>query len=287
MSDLRRILWLASYPKSGNTWMRSLLAQYFMPPGKAPDINNLRQFTTGDTRTDFFDRAAGGTYRGSSLEDWARVRPHALRLIAGSKSGLHFVKTHCKPVVYLNTHLIPPDVTAGAIYVLRNPFDVAPSFARHAAAPIDDAIERMCNPDTIMGTDKGIYDALGRWDEHVTAWTSAEGLKRFVVRYEDLHSKPAKVITELLKFMGQKADRPRLARAIKAASFAALKKQEEKLGFGEKPAAMESFFAKGQAGAWRTDLTPAQVGRLRMEFNGVLQKWYPELIKETEEFAKS
>ena len=92
-ADLRRIIWLASYPKSGNTWMRSLLAHYFMPKGQAPDINHLRQFTTGDTRTDFFDRAAGGKYTGTSVEEWMRVRGPALRLIAASKPDHHFVKT--------------------------------------------------------------------------------------------------------------------------------------------------------------------------------------------------
>ncbi len=287
MSNLRRILWLASYPKSGNTWMRSLLAHYFMPPGKAPDINNLRQFTTGDTRTDFFDKAAGGKYEGKTLQDWARVRQVALRHIAASKPNRHFVKTHCKPVIFLDTHLIPPEVTAGAIYIIRSPFDVVPSFARHVSASIDDTIDRVCNPDTIMGTENGIYDALGRWDEHVTAWTTAPGLPRYVVRYEDMLDKPAKVFNGLLDFLGAKPDRPKLARAIKATSFDAMKKQEEKLGFGERPVGMQSFFAKGRAGAWREDLTPAQVGRIREEFGPTLETWYPELIEEVDEFARA
>ncbi|WP_338550979.1 sulfotransferase domain-containing protein [Roseovarius phycicola] len=287
MADFRRILWLASYPKSGNTWMRSLLAHYFMPPGKAPDINNLRQFTTGDTRTDFFDRAAGGKYEGKGLEDWAKMRPKALRFIAASKNAKHFVKTHCKPVIYLDTHLIPPEVTAGAIYIMRSPFDVVPSFARHVSVDIDEAIDRMCNPDTIMGTDNGIFDALGRWDEHVTAWTTAPGLPRYVVRYEDMLDKPAKVLNGLLEFLAVKPDRPKLARAIKATSFEAMKKQEEKLGFGEKPAGMKSFFAKGRAGGWREDLTPQQVGRIRTEFASTLETWYPELLEEADAFAKA
>jgi len=287
MNDLRRIIWLASYPKSGNTWMRSLLAHYFMPPGKAPDINNLRQFTTADVRQDFFDAAAGKPFRGSTLADWAQVRPKALRLIAASKPGTHFVKTHCKPVNYMNTDLIPPEVTAGAIYIIRNPFDLAPSFARHVSTDMDTAIDRMSNPDTIMGTETGIYDALGRWDEHVTAWTSAPGLPRFVARYEDMLEKPAKVMQKLLNFLSVKPDSPKLARAIKATAFDAMKKQEEEHGFRERPKGMQSFFAKGRAGVWREDLTPAQVARIREAFLPVLEEWYPELLKETEDFAKA
>jgi len=285
MTDLRRIIWLASYPKSGNTWMRSLLAHYFMPPGQAPDINNLRRFTTADVRQDFFDAANGGPFSGEGLEDWLRVRPKALRLIAGSKRGTHFVKTHCQAVRFQGQDLIPPEVTAGAVYVLRNPFDLAPSFARHQSADIDTAIDRLMNPDTIMGTDTGIFDAMGRWDDHVHAWTAAPGLPRHVVRYEDLLDKPARVMRGLLDFLSVKPDSAKLARAVKATTFEALKKQEETQGFLEKPDGMQAFFARGQAGVWRDDLTPQQVGRIRAAFLPTLERWYPEMLDETARFA--
>ena len=287
MNNLNRIIWLASFPKSGNTWIRSLLAHYFSPLGKAPDINNLRQFTTADVRQDFYDKAAGGKYSGRSVEDWIKVRPQALRLIAASKPGTHFVKTHCQPVVYLGTHLIPPEVTVGAIYIVRNPFDVAQSFARHVSEDIDTAIDRMSNPDNFMGTDTGVFDALGRWDDHVTAWTSAEGLPRYVLRYEDMLDKPAKVVQGVLDFMSVKVDRPKLAKAISATRFDKLKKHEEKHGFRERPDGMQSFFAKGKSGSWRKDLTLEQVARLHDEFGDILLKWYPELHKETANFANS
>jgi len=286
MSDLQRIIWLASYPKSGNTWMRSLLAHYFMPAGQAPDINNLRQFTTGDTRQDFFDAANGAPFRGQGLEDWMRVRGPALRLIAASKPDHHFVKTHCQTIRVFDQDVIPPEVTAAAIYLIRNPFDLAPSFARHQSADIDTAVDRMCNPETLMGSATGIYDVLGRWDDHITAWTSAPGLPRHVIRYEDMLARPAETIRTMLeKFFKVRVDSPKLARAIKATEFSQMKKQEETHGFFEKPTGMESFFAKGQAGVWREDLTPAQVGRIREEFRPVLEKWYPEMLDETERFA--
>ncbi|QFT93650.1 Sulfotransferase domain protein [Roseovarius sp. THAF9] len=287
MSDLRRIIWLASFPKSGNTWLRSLLAHYFMPPGMAPDINNLRQFTTADIRQDFFDAANGGPFRGMSVDDWLRVRTKALHMIAGAKPGKHFVKTHCTPIRLGNVDLIPPSVTAGALYIMRNPFDVAPSFARHTSVSLDEAIAKMCDPENVMGTESGILDALGRWDDHVTRWATVPGMPRHLVRYEDLLDKPAKSMERLLDFLSVKPDRPKLAKAIKATSFEAMKKQEEKHGFTERPEGMKSFFAKGKAGGWKDDLTPAQVGRIREEFAPVLERWYPEMLDETAEFAKS
>lgn len=287
MVNLRRIIWLASYPKSGNTWVRSLLAHYFMPPSEAPDINNLRRFTTADVRQDFFDRAVGHPYKGSSVEQWLRVRPQALRLIAESKPGQHFVKTHCPPIVVSNTHLIPPEVTAGAIYVLRNPFDVVPSFARHTSASIDEAIDRVCNTETVMGTETGIYDVLGRWDDHVMRWTSAPGLPLHLVRYEDLLAKPAKAMQAMLKMLSVKPESQKIARAVKATRFETMKKQEQKDGFRERPDHMESFFARGKAGGWREDLTPEQVARIRSEFEPVLRTFYPEVLEETAAFTSS
>jgi hypothetical protein len=286
MTDLRRIIWLASYPKSGNTWMRSLLAHYFMPKGQAPDINNLRQFTTGDIRQDFFDRAAGRPFRAETYEQWMAVRPTALRMIAASKPSHHFVKTHCQPIRILGKDVIPAEVTAAAVYIMRNPFDLAPSFARHQSCDLDMAITRMMDPDMSTGSDTGIFETLGRWDDHVKTWTTAPGLPRHVIRYEDLLTDATGVMTALLeKFLRVKVDKSKLDYAIGETSFDALKRQESEKGFSERPPHMQAFFAKGQAGVWRDDLTPAQVARLREAFLPVLEKWYPEMLDETAEFA--
>ena len=177
MNDLRRIIWLASFPKSGNTWVRVLLANYFMPKTSAPDINSLSKFTTGDIRKDFFDRALGRPYSASSIEEWLQVRQKALRLIAASKPNHHFVKTHCQTTRMYDLDVIPPEVTAAAVYVMRNPFDLAPSFARHQSADIDTTIDYMCSDEEHhVDQDTGMYEPLGRWDDHVNAWTAAPGL---------------------------------------------------------------------------------------------------------------
>ena len=284
---MRRIIWLASFPKSGNTWIRVLLANYFMPKSKAPDINSLNQFTTGDIRKDFFDRALGRPYQGKSIEEWLEVRQKALRLIALSKPNHHFVKTHCTTVRMHDMDIIPPEVTAAAVYVMRNPFDLAPSFARHQSSDVDSTIERMCSTTNIMATTTGLFEPLGRWDDHVNSWTMAPGLPLHVIRYEDMQANAGKVVSGMLeKFMRVKVDRPKLAYAVKAASFKSLQKQEKEIGFAEKPATMKSFFAKGKSGSWREDLTPEQVGRIRDAFGETLQKWYPEMMDETEKFAQ-
>lgn len=287
MNDLQRIIWLASFPKSGNTWVRTFLANYFQPSGKAIDINSLRQFTTADVRQDFFDRAVGGPFRGKTVSDWIKVRPKAMRLIAASKSGHHFVKTHCQVGKVESIDLIPPQVTAAAIYIIRNPFDVAPSYARHMALNIDAALDRMTNRLAVHAKASGIMEITGRWDDHISGWTGAPGLPLHVMRYEDMLANTDKAYRDLFKFLRVPVDKAQMRRTLKATSFQALQKQEREAGFGEKPPEMKQFFARGAAGGWREDLTPAQVARIRSEFLPMLKKWYPEMLDETRDFVTS
>lgn len=282
---LQRIIWLASFPKSGNTWIRSFLANYFQPAGRTLDINNLRQFTTADVRQDFFDRANGAPFRGETVEDWLRVRPKALRLIAASKPGHHFVKTHCQIMKIQGVDLIMPEVTAAAIYLIRNPFDVAPSYARHLSVGIDAAIERMLSPTSTHANPGRILEITGRWDDHVRSWTGAPGLPLHVMRYEDMAADPERAFRALLGFLKAPGGDGRLRRAIRLTSFESLRKQEERDGFRERPQGMERFFVRGRPGGWREELSPAQVAKLRAGFVPTLEKWYPELVDETREFA--
>jgi len=285
MNGLRRIVWLASFPKSGNTWLRTFLANYFQPPGQALDINSLRRFTTSDVRQDFFDWAHGKPFRAETIEEWLRVRPKALRLIASSKSGHHFVKTHCQIARIGEIDLIPSEVTAAAVYVLRNPFDIAPSYARHLSLDIDAAISRMTDPTATHANPNRVMEMIGRWDDHVRSWAEAPGLPLHVVRYEDLLADTERAFRALLGFLRIDASDGQLRRTIRATSFEALQRQEREIGFLERPPGMEQFFARGTAGGWHEDLTPAQVARLRAEFLPVIEKWYPEMLRETEEFA--
>jgi len=284
--NLQRIIWLASFPKSGNTWARSFLANYFQPPGKTIDINSLRQFTTADVRQDFFDRANGAPYRGRDMADWIRVRPKALRLIAGAKEGHHFVKTHCQVMTYAGTPLIPPEVTAAAVYMVRNPFDVAPSYARHTAVDIDTVIDRMSDPTATNGGSTGIMEIVGRWDDHIRSWTEAPGLPLHVMRYEDMLANAEKAYRGLLGFLRVPVDKLQMQRTLAATSFRAMQRQERDKGFRERPEGMAQFFATGAAGGWRDALSPAQVARLRDAFLPALEKWYPEMLDETAAFAE-
>ncbi len=276
--NLQRIIWLSSFPKSGNTWTRAFLGNYLAPKGSKLTINQLNTFTTGDVRQDFWDAAWGGPYQGQNLDTCIAQRPKVLRLIAGSKPNMHFVKTHTRIDRINGDDLIPPDVTAAAIYIIRNPFDVALSLARHISKPVDEAIDRMSDVMAITASDTGIAEILGRWDDHVQSWRDAHGLPLFFMRYEDMAAQTEPTFRRLLDYLKIPVNDGQLRRAIRNSSFKEMQKQEAREGFGERPDGMDRFFQSGKAGGWERELTAAQVQRIATEFDGTIRKHYPEYL---------
>jgi hypothetical protein len=282
----RRIIWLASFHKSGNTWLRAFLANYFAPKGAPVGINKLFDEVVSDVRQDFFDQVAGVPFQGRSFDDSIALRPKVQRLIAAAKPGHQFVKTHSKIARIGPVDLILPEVTAAAIYIIRNPFDLAPSYARHSNVPIDRSIENMCDAKALTASKTQIFEVLGRWDDHVASWTGSRGLDLHVMRYEDMAADPERAFRALLGFLRVRVGDGKLRRSIRSASFDSLQGQEARQGFRERPGAMQRFFVRGKPGGWREELTPAQVARIRAEFLPALERWYPEMLAETETAAR-
>ena len=285
MQDLRRIVWLASFPKSGNTWMRALLGNYLVAGAEPLDINSLNRFALGDTQQKVYDHVAGRSFKARDFNDWLQLRGPVLRSIAASQPAHQFMKTHCRIDRVGQYDLIPPELTAAAVYILRNPFDVVPSYARHLSLDIDATIGMMTNKDAISATSTGILEVIGRWDDHLHSWLEAPRLVRHALRYEDLIADTEKTVRGLLGFLQIPVRDGDLRRAIRASSFRNLQKQEQEKGFTERPQGMAQFFASGRAGGWREALTPAQVARIRTEFLPTLERYYPELLNETAEVA--
>jgi hypothetical protein len=286
MRPSQNIVWLASYHKSGNTWTRAFLANYFAPKGTKISINQLMSITTTDVRQDWYDKAAGKPFVGDTFDDSILLRPKVQRMISASAAGQNqFVKTHSKLDRVGPIDLILPEVTAAAICVIRNPFDIAPSYARHSVKPIDTAIENMCDPKALTASDTNIFEVLGRWDDHIESWMSAPGLPRHLMRYEDMLADTEKAFRSLLNFLRTPINDGQLRRAIRESSFKSLQKQEKEKGFRERPDGMETFFVSGKVGGWRDALSPAQVARIREAFLPTIEKYWPEMLEETADMA--
>ena len=258
-----KIIWLASYPKSGNTWIRAFLHNLLRDPPEGYDINRITDFTIADSDVRWFEPFIGRPPGDWTREEVAGVRPRVHAAMTKAFPDSVFVKTHNALVEDRYGPLITLPLTAGAIYMVRNPLDVVVSYAHHLARPLDDVIELLNSPDTgNPNTERTVYQILRDWTEHVLSWTAHPSPALHVLRYEDLLEAPELHFGKLTRFLGLKPPPERLARAIRRASFGELKAREEAAGFAERSPLADRFFRQGEAGQWRKTLSAAQVNRI-------------------------
>lgn len=259
------IIWLASYPKSGNTWLRAFLANLLHGGDRPVPLNSLPDFVFGDGFLVHYGQLAGKPAESLSHDEIMALRPRLHAWLARARAPDDvFVKTHSALLVADGVPLITPDATAGAVYVVRNPFDVAVSFAHHYQVSLERAVEALCDPEYVLPPSGGQgAQVIADWTTHYRSWTTAPGLTRHVVRYEDMARAPESTFTALAQFLGLEADRARLDRAIRFSAFDELAAQERREGFVEaRPDKRAPFFRRGRVGGWREVLTREQVARL-------------------------
>lgn len=259
------IIWLASYPKSGNTWLRAFLANFISGSAEPVPINDLPNFVLGDGFLIHYEQLTGKAADDLSEEELTRLRPRLHEWLAVSRPPNDvFVKTHNALVLADGVPLITPHATAGAIYVVRNPFDVAVSFAHHYQIPYQRAVDALCDKEYVLPPSGGqVTQVLCDWSGHYRSWTSVSGLTRHVMRYEDMKRSPQKAFRGLIKFLGLPQDKARLAKAIRFSSFDQLASQERRTDFVEaRPDKATRFFRRGKVGGWREVLSAEQTDQL-------------------------
>ncbi len=270
----KSIVWLASYPKSGNTWLRVFLTNYLLNAKEPVPINKVAGFGMGDSMGETYHRVAGRRIDFTDIPLTLRLRDRVLRGIVANNADVNFVKTHNARVAPEGVALIPDQYTRSAIYILRNPLDMVLSYARHYGISPEEATGRITHPDNANLPTKGtVAQFLGSWAGHVKSWTSYAPWPRLLLRYEDMLDAPEVEFAKALGHLGVPVDEERLARAIRFSSFDELQKQEESSGFIERPQQSEKFFGKGQKDQWKTDLDPALAEMIREKMGETMKRY--------------
>ncbi|MEM9783750.1 MAG: sulfotransferase domain-containing protein, partial [Pseudomonadota bacterium] len=190
------------------------------------------------------------------------LRQRVLDAMAGSGAKVNFVKTHNARTKAFGIDLIPDHITRSAVYILRHPFDVAMSYARHYAVTPDQALQAMTKPTHVIAGDRAaVPQYLGVWAEHVRSWSRARGFPVLIIRYEDMLRDPRVVFAKVLEHLGFSVDVERLERAVVFSSFDELKRQEDATGFIEQSANGGAFFHSGGAGTWQGAIEAAAAAR--------------------------
>ncbi|MEO8558920.1 MAG: sulfotransferase domain-containing protein [Rhodospirillales bacterium] len=284
------IIWLASYPKSGNTWLRAFLHNFMRNATQPIEPNRLNELTLGDGQERFFlSFTAGRPTVELSLQEIANLRSRVQGGLAASSPDSVFVKTHNWLGADHGVPCIDMRYTAGAIYVVRNPLDVVLSLADHFGLSIDQAILQM--EDTAARTANMVHrvpDVMSSWSNHVRSWTQEPNPRLHVMRYEDMLAQPVSAFVKLAQFLElPQASRDRIERAIEFSSFDTLQKMESSKGFVERSSHSPRFFRRGKSGQWQEALTAEQVRRLTASHQSQMQRfgYWPLTPAERRKFA--
>lgn len=267
-----RTVWLASFPKSGNTWVRAIITAL----GVDPHLFGVNSLGAGLTPHHLWSAAFhfGLDPRWFDRSELDQLRRQLVVTVDRSRGGPghdapFFRKTH--EVFRLGSpgaEPFPLDATRAAVLVVRDPRDVACAYAPFFGLDIDSAIDAMA---TASGNTRGspawgiTAQPWGTWSTHVRSWLDADvPFPVHVVRYEDLHTDTVGTLAPVLEAVGLECTREQLAEAVESTGFERLQALESSQGFRESSPHAEKFFRQGRAGGWRDELTPHQVATIEL-----------------------
>lgn len=261
------LVWLASFPKSGNTWFRILLANLAAGDGGPADINALDRDGGIAGSRDTFEAA---TLLDSSLmphDDIDALRPRVYDGLARDTVGLCWMKVHDAYTHLPGGEPLLGSAARAAVYLVRDPRDVAVSLAYHNSTSIDAAIALLNDPGGALcggsaGPDSQLRQKLGGWSGHVASWLDQRSIPVHVTRYEDLKADTPAAFGAALEFVGDDAGSTDIERAVRHGDFQALQRREREAGFAERKPGASPFFRAGRAGAWREILSARQRTRI-------------------------
>jgi aryl sulfotransferase len=262
------IIWLASYPKSGNTWFRILVANLKSGRSEPVRINALE-----DSGRDLLSRGPFDeiTLIESGLlsdDEVDSLRPSVCAALSIAIPTNSWVKIHdAWRYVGDGEPMVSSGTGRAAIYIVRDPRDVAVSLAHHNGKSLDSAIDFMNTPRAALGRSGSrqspqLVQELGDWSSHVSSWLDQRDLPVHLVTYEALREDTFAVFKRALDFAGESFTDAGVERAVRNSDFSELREQESRDGFRERLSTTAPFFRRGEPGEWREQLTSAQVHRL-------------------------
>ena len=194
----KKIFWIASFPKSGNTLIRAILSSLFFSENGKFSFDLLEKIKQLETASilKFIENISFNDY--NNLSDLKILSRYFLKIQDNIIENLEdndacFIKTHSSLFKFFGNEFTNESKTLGLIYVVRDPRDIAISLSHHMNTGIDETIEFMLNKQASLvysGTENlkaNIKPPLmiGSWDLHLKSWSSINAPK-LLIKYEDL-----------------------------------------------------------------------------------------------------
>ncbi len=261
------IIWIASYPKSGNTWIRALITSYLYSDMGEFNFNLLRQIPKF-TQEKFI----------SPIVNLEELKKDPLKISEYWKSAqsrinldnqTKFLKTHNACISYQSKWFTDESNSMGYIYIVRDPRAVVCSLASHAKISMEKAVDDLINPNQVgYNGPHNLAEISSSWKINYLSWKKEKKFKGIVVKYEDLIDNTErefrKILIYLKKIKKIEIEDERIKKTILSCHFSNLSKMENDNGFEESTDA--KFFRKGRKDSWKKDLNKNLIQKIEKNF---------------------
>ena len=271
---MQKIIWISSYPKSGNTWIMFLIANYFFNIErkdnfeivnkniiKFPPASLIKKFTTKKELIE-------NPYNISKY--WLKAQEQAKIM----KGNVVFLKNHNALVSVNGNEFTNENFSLASIYIIRDPRDVVVSYAHYSNLAFDKVIQNLCDKNLYYNlTDYHDFpdiEILGSWKFHYISWRDGvPNMPKIIVRYEDLikdsYSCFYKIINFLSKILNFKLDEEQIKFSVENSKFEKLQNNENKFGY-IKNNSNTNFFHSGKIQQWKNILNKSQIKTIENTF---------------------
>jgi hypothetical protein len=269
------IIWLASYPKSGNTWVRSILAALLYSSDGAFNFDLIKKIPQFPKKEVFKDLVKDFSNFNEIKKNWITVQEKI-----NSEKEIKLLKTHNGKYTVEKDNFTDDQNSLAVIYIVRDPRTLVKSISNHFTKSHYEASKFLIAPN-LIGNGKsfeerkdGILTLIGKWNDHYRSWTKNKN-NLLLIKYEDLVNNPETELTKLIKFLEKyisfKTSEKKNKTILETTSFSNLKNMEEQGLFKEgvlnkKTNSKANFFHLGPKNKWQENLDKKIINEIEKNF---------------------
>ena len=277
------IFWIASYPKSGNTWLRSLLSSYFYSENGIFNQNLLENIAQFPERRHFVHFKYDSKVVTDTSKFWVKAQEKI-----NENNKLNFFKTHNILGSINNNNFTNKKNTIGAIYIVRDPRNVLTSIQNHYELSKDEALNFMLSEkkyihDYHVKDDFSDFQFISSWEKNYKSWVNQKIFPVKLIRYEDLNVKTFDILKEIIEFIQNITEQKKefnylkAQNSVKSTNFEKMKNIEKNDGFLESVLSKNDtkkipFFHLGPKNDWKSMFDKTFQEKLNLIFKNNLKE---------------